>query len=146
MKTLIKNTLKELEKKHQHSLTIEKLIMGEEMLNENFKLSIINMCITYEAFISDLYEEIYDREPKYNHPWANTRDIARDKEINIEGYYKLAHDAWEYYNTLKHINSSMEYEQRKLIRKYSIDTPKKASLFVYEALKALIGQFNKIGH
>ena len=144
MKTLIENTLKELDKKHQHSLTIEKLISGNEMLSENFNLSIINMCITYEAFISDLYEEIYDREPKYNHPWSNTRDIAHLKKINIDGYYKLAHDAWDYYNTRKHINSSMEHEQLKLIRMYSLDTPKKASIFVYEALKALITQFDKV--
>ncbi|MCK5866940.1 MAG: hypothetical protein KAG14_00930 [Mycoplasmataceae bacterium] len=141
MKTLIENTIRELDKKHQHSLTIEKLVMGEEMLRENFNLSIINMCITYEAFISDLYEEIYKREPKYNHPWSNTRGIARDKNINIDGLYKLAHDAWDYYNTLKHINSSMESEQRKIIRKYSLDTPKKASMFVYDSLRNLISAF-----
>ena len=143
MRTLIENTLKELDKKHQHSLTIEKLIMGDEMIKENFNLSIINMCITYESFISDLYEEIYKTEPKYNHPWSNTRDIAGDKKIDIDGFYKLAHDAWEYYNTLKHINSSMEEEQRKLINRYSLDTPKKASIFVYNSLRNLTERFGK---
>ena len=143
MKTLAENTLRELDKKYQHSLTIEKLVIGEEMLNENFNLSIINMCITYEAFISDLYEEIYKKEPRYNHPWSNTRDIAKLKNINIKGYYKLAHDAWGYYNTLKHINSSMENEQLNLINKYSLDTPKKAFIFVYKTLQTLIMQFAK---
>ncbi|WKX02752.1 hypothetical protein [Candidatus Mycoplasma mahonii] len=92
------------------------MLKNNDIIEENYKLSIINMCISYEAYISDLFDMVFHKNPKYNHPWSNTREIINRFKIDVTNEYKNAHDAWDYYNTLKHINQAMNHEYEKLVK------------------------------
>lgn len=122
--------------KHFKQANIISLI--PEIGNEAYIGAILKMCIKYEALTSDIMETLYKIKPRYNHPWSNTREIAKKLKINIDIEYKHAHDAWDLYNTLKHINDKTEIDQHKLFKKYNLLNMKDAAIFVKNSLIKLI--------
>ena len=142
---LIDEHSKDIVKQYKIAKQIEmKFLDNEEIVEDTYNSSIIDMCIRFESFTSDLYEIISGREPRYNHPWANIRMIASKMSIDIKKEYKVAHDMWDYYNTLKHINSKMNIEKLKLVKEYEIKNAKDAANKVLAALKKLLLKLRKI--
>ena len=130
---------KEIIKNYDHAvLTSNIKAIGDEA----FFNSIIGMCIKYETLTADLEEQIFNREPKYNHPWSNTREISKKLRVNITKEYAIAHDAWDLYNTLKHVNDKTEVEQVKLFKKYKLNGIQEAAIFVRNALINLIDKLD----
>lgn len=103
--------------------------------------TVIAMCIKYETFTTDLLSHIKNRQMSYNHPWANSRVIAKKMNINIDREYKNAHDAWDYYNSLKHVNSHSKLEAQKFTDEHNLQSSWDALKFTYHALIELLEKF-----
>ena len=126
---------KAIEKHYDQALVASKI---KEIGDDAFVWFILSMCIQYEALTADIEEDIFKKTPRYNHPWANTREIAKKLNINIESEYKKAHDAWDLYNSLKHINDKTQLEKHKIFIKYNIKNIREATKFVKNSLVKLI--------
>ena len=143
-KKLIETHKAEIKKQYEQAIRIEKKFNDNELINDVYDSSIIDMCIRFEAFTSDLYEELSGNEPRYNHPWANIRYVMDSYNIKMKEEYKVAHDMWDYYNTLKHINAKMHIEKLKIKEKYNITDSKSAAKKVFEALTTLLERLETI--
>ncbi|NQZ65825.1 MAG: hypothetical protein HRT99_01235 [Mycoplasmatales bacterium] len=130
--------LKEIMLQIETARKIEAKFKEPEIIDYIYTSATINMCIKYEAFIADYYQYMFDVSPRYNHPWANTRDIAKKLNKDISWEYKIAHDLWDYYNSLKHINSATSIEKEKIIKKYNLKSSKHVAEFVHKSLGRLV--------
>lgn len=134
---------KEINSQYDHAIKVDEAFHDKAFISDSYKLAIIGMCIKYEALTSDLEEIVFKKQPRYNHPWSNTRVIAKELGIDITEEYKLAHDSWDLYNSLKHINDQTEEEKEKFFNKYNIKDIKQAAEFVRRTLINLIEVFEK---
>lgn len=135
--------LNEINKQMKMANKIDKALNDPEITNQIYISAILNMCIKYEAFIADYNEKLFGGTPQYNHPWSNTRNIAKKLKININKEYILAHDLWEYYNALKHINLKTQKDKKELDNKYVFKNSKEAAEFICLSLTNLVKKFIK---
>ncbi len=130
--------LKEISWQMETAKKIETKFNDQTIINHIYVSAILNMCIKYEAFIADQYNHIFNVSHRYNHPWANTRDIAKKLKIDVKSEYKVAHDLWDYYNSLKHINDQTTDEKEKIVNKYNLNSVKEVAELVYISLTNLV--------
>lgn len=141
-KDIVQEYIKEINSDFEISKQIANAVNRDKNLIETINNStIISMCIKYEAFTSDLMSKIRRRQVTYNHPWSYTRAIAKILNVDISRQYKVAHDVWDYYNTLKHVNHATKVEELKIKKEYNINNSWDALRFVHNALIELLNCF-----
>lgn len=103
--------------------------------------TIISICIKYESFTSEVMYAIKEKNIAYNKPWAYTRYFMRIFKMDLDKEYELAHDAWEYYNSLKHENHKSQVEQTKFVKKHGIKNSWDALRFVHQSISKILEKF-----
>ncbi len=103
--------------------------------------AIISICIKYESFTSEAMLALQEKDIAYNKPWAYTRYFMRVFKMDLDREYETAHDAWEYYNSLKHENHKSQVEQTKFVRKHHIKNSWDALRFVHNAIISILIRF-----
>lgn len=103
--------------------------------------TIISICIKYESFTSEVMKALREKDIAYNKPWAYTRYFMRILRLELDKEYELAHDAWEYYNSLKHENHKSQVEQTKFVKKHGIHNSWDALKFVHHAITDILKKF-----
>lgn len=103
--------------------------------------TIISICIKYESFTSEVMTALREKDIAYNKPWAYTRYFMRILKLDLEKEYELAHDAWEYYNSLKHENHKSQVEQTKFVKKHGVRNSWDALKFVHQAISKILIKF-----
>lgn len=144
-KKILEEYRKEIASHYEHALRIySKFENDDSIVKDVFIGAIIHMCIKYEALTSDIQSNVYGKDPRYNHPWSNTRNIAKKLGIDISKEYKRAHDAWDIYNSLKHINYKSKLEKSKILKNYKLNTIYDMAKFILDSLDNLIKKMSYI--
>lgn len=141
---LVDEYVKEINKdKEQADYIISKVgKFDQELVDDIYDSATLRMCIKYEAFTADAYQQIIDfKNVKYNHPWAYTRLFAHELRLDIHEEYQVANDLWELYNALKHVNYKTRLEASKIAEKYNIFTAQDRMNAIREALVNLLLRF-----
>ena len=114
----------------------------KELVPEIFTSTIIKMCIEYESFTTEAYDFVFPKDTlKYNHPWRYTRELSSKLNINIKNEYRKAHEGWEIYNTLKHLNKRMIVSREKISLKENLKSVEEMAIFIHDALIKLLEKF-----
>lgn len=114
----------------------------QDLVDDIYDSALIKVCIKYEAFTADAYQMLISGDQvSYNHPWSYTRQIAEVLGIDIHKEYEIAHDAWEIYNALKHINFKTKSQALKFTNKYNLRTSRERTIFITDALVNLLYKF-----
>lgn len=100
--------------------------------------AIISICIKYESFTSEAMHAVQEKDIAYNKPWAYTRYFMRIFKLDLDKEYEVAHDAWEYYNSLKHENHKSQVEQTKFVKKHNIKNSWDALKFTHNAIVSIL--------
>lgn len=115
-----------------------------ELVDDIYQSAILRMCIKYESFTADAYSIlIEDRNVKYNHPWAYTRQIAEALGIDIYNEYKTANDCWDIYNSLKHVNYKTKLEEARIADRYNLSNYQEMCRFICNTLINLLKALKK---
>lgn len=118
--------------------------LESHVIDDIYDSSIMRMCIKYETFTAEAYKFLFeDKNISYNHPWRYTRYIAQHLNINIKKEYKIAHECWDIYNTLKHVNSKTHVRRLNIISKYKLEDSRSVANFVRESLVKLMNKIVK---
>ena len=143
-KAILNQYLDQIDSIFDISLKVSKMTDDKEMSHDIFIGAALNMCIKYETMTSDLNSIVFKNKPMYNHPWSNTRLIANILKIDIEKEYETAHDAWDIYNNLKHVNHKTRLNQNKILKKYNLNSAESIAKFIRNSLKKLIIKMSNI--
>lgn len=143
VKDIARKYLEEINKDFEYSKIIIQSVGKEdeelvEFVNDS---AIISMCIKYESFTSEVMYALKEKDIAYNKPWQYTRYFMRIFKMDIDQEYDLAHDAWEYYNSIKHENHKSRVESTKFIKKHNIKNSWDALRFSHNAIILLLSKF-----
>lgn len=132
---IVNQYLSEFETIYNDTLYIVSLVEFDKRLQETvFNNGIMNLCIKYESFTSDVYEIISRDQVSYNKPWQYTRDIYKYFYINDFKEYDDARAIWKYYNALKHSNDVTKKRLLFLKEKYINYHGEELLKYVYQKL------------
>ncbi len=122
---------------------LSKLVKDNQLiLDDVFTSSIVKMCIEYESFTTEAHKFVFPGKPiKYNHPWRYTRELSEKLKIDISREYELAHESWEIYNTIKHLNERMLILRNKICEKENLKNIEEISIFINATLISLLKKF-----
>lgn len=144
LEDLTKEYIKEINKdKEQADYIVSKVgRFDQELVDDIYDSALLRMCIKYESWTADAYQKIVSHENvKYNHPWAYTRMFAHNLDIDIYREYEYAHDLWEIYNALKHVNYKTRLIANKMSEKYNLKTAQDRMNAMRDALTELLSRF-----
>lgn len=136
---IIDTYINELKVVLEDSLYLVSLVEFDERLQKViFNNAIMNMCIKYESFTSDVYEIISKDLVSYNKPWQYTRDIYKHFYIYDFREYDDARAIWKYYNALKHSNDITKKRMMLLKEKYINYEGEQMLQYVFDKLTAVL--------
>lgn len=144
LEDLTEEYIKEINKdKEQADYIISKVgKFDQELVDDIYDSALLRMCIKYESWTADAYQRIISHENiKYNHPWAYTRMFAHALDLDIHEEYAYAHDLWEIYNALKHVNYKTRLISNKIADKYNLKTAQDRMYAMRDALVSLLSRF-----
>lgn len=144
LNNLIDDYIKEINTdKEQADYIISKVGRGDkDLVNDIYDSATLRMCIKFEAWTADAYQQIIDfKNVKYNHPWAYLRLFAHTLNLDIHEEYEYAHDLWELYNALKHVNYQTRLEAHKIAEKYNLKSAQARMNAMRDALVSLLLRF-----
>lgn len=144
LEDLTEEYIKEINKdKEQADFIVSKVgKFDRELVDDIYDSALLRMCIKFESWTADAYQRIISHENvKYNHPWAYTRMFASTLELDIHEEYEYAHDLWEIYNALKHVNYKTRLIANRMSEKYGLKSAQSRMNAMRDALVALLIRF-----
>ena len=144
VKDVAQKHIDSMKEDYQEALYIDKLVMkdNKNAKEDIFSFLILKLCINYESFTTQAFEEIFPKKKvKYNHPWSYTRVVAKKLKIDISKEYVDAHESWNIYNTLKHLNQKTAVTRQNICLEQNLKTFKEMAEFIMKSLIELLSKF-----